>query len=205
MQTDTLFDWQVKKHLQINLTDGTDYQKPSHNFSVLDFYAETESFQLLAHDVRSNRRLATFAYANPSYITPQLNQSFRAFHDVCHVAGNYDFTIIGESKTFILQALSLLTLHAKVLVSAAPHQADVIRALYTEIIGQGSALRYAGKFPVQKPIILRRSYAVAKLLVKLFNTWRGTETTNWGRTKGNLGETHHGNDNWKYRRWKYTG
>ena len=78
------------------------------------------------------------------------NHAFRAWHDACHIAGQFDFTLAGEIATCEAQKRALLRFAPR-----AP--AWALRLLDAEITGQ--ALHYAqhGAFPLdQRRFVLER-------------------------------------------------
>ena len=69
----------------------------------------------------------------------ETNYAFRAWHDWCHLIGNYDFTPDGEHATMMAQQSDLYARYGDV-----QRWADILHA---EIIGQGEYERANGTFP----------------------------------------------------------
>ncbi len=74
------------------------------------------------------------------YQDAKVNHAFRAWHDSCHIAGNYAFTLEGERATCEHQIAQLLATFP----SAPAWAINTIRA---EVIGQTEFFSSTGAFP----------------------------------------------------------
>lgn len=77
------------------------------------------------------------------YKDPRVNHAFRAWHDACHVAGQYDFTLEGERAACEMQQRQLVERYP-----SAPQWA--LDLLHTEVIGQAEYFAAHGAFPLDQ-------------------------------------------------------
>lgn len=74
------------------------------------------------------------------YGAPEINHAFRAWHDACHVAGQFGFDLGGEKQTCEMQVKQFYCVFP-----SAP--SDVAALLCAEIIGQAEYFAEFGEFP----------------------------------------------------------
>jgi hypothetical protein len=65
------------------------------------------------------------------YGDPEVNHAFRAWHDLCHWSGEYDFSVQGEAAVCKMQAFQLRQMFGS--TPQTKRWAEIIRA---EVIGQ---------------------------------------------------------------------
>lgn len=88
--------------------------------------------------------------------TTRLNYAFRAWHDACHLEGNYDFTLSGEMEVCALQAAQLRMAMHEFPPTLIAHCIAILEA---EVIGQARYFERNGQFPVDQ-----RSFCVAYMV-----------------------------------------
>lgn len=80
---------------------------------------------------------------NTIFGSPSTNWQFRAWHDMCHIQADADFSFEGEQKAAELQMTQVATLHGPTYKDKT-RWLSLIRA---EVIGQGEYYREHGDFP----------------------------------------------------------
>ena len=86
------------------------------------------------------------------YGDANVNHAFRAWHDMHHARGLWDFSIAGEYATLRSQVRELL--------SVFPRAPSLwVRALWWEVVGQGLHLQTHGTFPCDQIAFVRNGLA----------------------------------------------
>lgn len=75
---------------------------------------------------------------------PEVNYAFRAWHDWCHLNGNYPFTVEGEAAAATTQAAHLIKLYGA--EKSRPWRA----LLKAEVVGQAEYYAEHGQFPANQ-------------------------------------------------------
>lgn len=89
----------------------------------------------------------------------RLNFAFRAWHDKCHLDGNYDFTLSGEMETCAMQAAQLRMALGEYPPTLIAHCMALLEA---EVIGQARYFERNGQFPIDQ-----RAFVVAYMVDSL--------------------------------------
>lgn len=87
------------------------------------------------------------------YADAHVNRAFRAWHDECHIAGQFGFTLQGERATCELQIRGLKARFPRV-----PN--TLLALIRAEVIGQAEHFALTGSFPVNQAAF-NRAYVAA--------------------------------------------
>ena len=75
---------------------------------------------------------------------PEVNYAFRAWHDACHLLGDYPFTLEGETDACSMQCNQLVALYG------AEKAGPWCKMLRAEVIGQACYIERWHEFPVNQ-------------------------------------------------------
>lgn len=84
------------------------------------------------------------------YADPRVNHAMRAWHDDCHKAGAFDFTLLGERATCEAQISILRNRFPGV-------PSFIIDAIRADVIGQAEFFALHGAFPVDQVAFVREA------------------------------------------------
>lgn len=107
--------------------------------------SEITSLEQVRENVdRTGRMLVSSLYCEHTIFGDvEVNCAFRAWHDWCHLAGNFAFTLEGETEATAMQLDHLRTLYGDRAQAWAP-------ILEAEIIGQARYDARHGRFPTDQ-------------------------------------------------------
>lgn len=88
------------------------------------------------------------------YADPEVNYSFRAWHDWCHWRGRHPFDAEGEISVCNMQCD-----HIRTLYGVSEHAARWCRIIHAEIIGQQMFYDRYGQFPEDQMAFVKRFLA----------------------------------------------
>jgi hypothetical protein len=71
------------------------------------------SFRALKYEFQARGRITVYdgGCSNTIFDDPDINVMFRAWHDWCHLKGNYDFRLVGEMQAAYMQMEHVVTLY----------------------------------------------------------------------------------------------
>lgn len=122
------------------------------------FYAQPEAPSTLDGIIghyRATGRVRVWDGASDHTIfgSPRVNHAFRAWHDLCHIAGNFPFTLEGEKAAAEMQKG-----HLKWLFPDHPSLERWCRLIDIEVVGQAEHFEATGQFPEDQ-----RAFALERL------------------------------------------
>lgn len=107
-----------------------------------------DTFEKLAETVRYGGRMIVWNGASDKTIfaDEEVNFAFRAWHDWCHIAGDFPFTPEGEMHAALMQMD-----HIKQLYGNTKEALEMASLVWTEVVGQVQYnLAHDGEFPVDQ-------------------------------------------------------
>lgn len=105
-----------------------------------------ETFDALAAYAREHGRIAVSSEFSDGTIfgDPEVNYAFRAWHDACHLAGGFAFTLDGEAAACAMQCAQLVALYGQ------ERSATWRAILRAEVNGQAEYVANWGEFPADQ-------------------------------------------------------
>lgn len=83
-----------------------------------------------------------------------VNHAFRAWHDYCHILGDYDFSMRGEINVAMMQQSHMTAMYGTFTGYGKIYENDISyrfgRLVWAEVVGQGEHLKRYGEFPLDQ-------------------------------------------------------